>query len=109
MSELYERIEGLCKEQGISITEMCRRANVQRGNLSDLKYERQKGLSTENMIKLANYFGVSVEYLQSGIKKEPVTEDDGLVLDAQEKAFIDWLRALPPEKRQAVLHFQDMF
>lgn len=31
------------------------------------------------------------------------------VLSDIEKAFILWLRSLPPEKRQAVLNFQDMF
>lgn len=30
-------------------------------------------------------------------------------LSDKEKAFILWLRSLPPEKRQAVLNFQDMF
>lgn len=41
MSNLYEIIEKLCEAEGITITEMCRRANVPRGNLSDLLNNRQ--------------------------------------------------------------------
>lgn len=37
------------------------------------------------------------------------TKEEVLILSSQEKAFILWLRSLPPEKRQAVLNFQDMF
>lgn len=74
MSNLYERIDELCKAEDINMTEMCRRAGVPRGNLTDLCKGRQKSLSTKNMIKIANYFNVTVEYLETGEKKEAPTE-----------------------------------
>ena len=63
MNALYSRIENLCKSQGINISEMCRRANVARGNLTDLKMGRQNSLSAPNLMKIAGVFGLSVEQL----------------------------------------------
>lgn len=63
MNELYKIIEDLCRASGITITEMCRRADVPRGNLTDLKNGRQNGLSTKNLGKIASYFSVSTDYL----------------------------------------------
>lgn len=70
MSKLYERIVDMCNKEGINLTEMCRRSGVPRGNLTDLYKGRQEGLSLKNMMKLANYFNVSVEYLETGEEKE---------------------------------------
>lgn len=56
MSELYNNIEILCKQKGISITTMCKEAHVSRGSLTDLKSGRSKLLSTEAITKIANYF-----------------------------------------------------
>lgn len=77
MSDLYNRIEDLCKTHGINITEMCRRAGVSRGNLTDLKSGRQSGLSAKNMDKVASYFGVTIGYLLGTEKeKAPATEGE---------------------------------
>ena len=63
MSKLYETIEQLCKNKGVNITKMCKDAGVSRGSLTDLKMERSAELSTSSMSKLAEYFGVSTDYL----------------------------------------------
>lgn len=70
MSDLYNKIEELCKKAGINITEMCRAAGVARGNLTDLKMGRQTGLSAKNADKIASYFGVTVSYLLGTEQKE---------------------------------------
>ena len=44
MSELYNRIAMLCKQQGISIGKMCNQLGISRGNLTELKMERIKTL-----------------------------------------------------------------
>lgn len=80
MSNLYERIEQLCIKKGINVTAMCRDAGVNRGNLSDLKMGRQSGLSTKNATKIANYLGVSVEYLL-GEEKTPASDSDRTIND----------------------------
>lgn len=62
MWNLYSRIELLCKEKNINITQMCREMQMPRSIMSELKAGRTIRLSAENSSKLAQYFGVSVNY-----------------------------------------------
>lgn len=73
MSELYNRIEKLCKENGINVTVMCKETGASRGSLTDLKSGRKKSLSTETISKIADYFNVTTDYLISGSKENPVS------------------------------------
>lgn len=80
MSELYQRIEMLCKANGVTITQMCRESGVSRGGLSDLKAGRTKFLSSETMNRIAEYFHVTVDFLlgkEIQTKKDPA-EDSGV-------------------------------
>lgn len=63
MSELYNRIDVLCKERDIDITKMCRELNISRSSLSELKSGRVKSLSTATLTKIADFFNVSVSFL----------------------------------------------
>jgi len=63
MSNLYERIDSLCKERGINITTMCKESGASRGSLTDLKSGRKQDLSIKTLTKIADYFGVSVDFL----------------------------------------------
>lgn len=76
MSELYNRIELLCKKKGINITTMCKETGASRGSLTDLKSGRKKSLSTYTVSKIANYFNVSMDYILSGNKQTTVTDND---------------------------------
>lgn len=53
MNEMYNRIEDLCKSQGINMTQMCKEAGIPRGNLTDLKNGRTAILSTKNLGKIS--------------------------------------------------------
>lgn len=70
MSNMYGAIEKLCKEHGIKPGKMCSDLGISRGILGDLKSGRTKRLSTENIAKIAAYFGVTTDYIieQSGYK-----------------------------------------
>ena len=63
MSELYNRIEALCKERNISINKMCKESGASQGAIGDLKSGRTKKLSAENLQKIATYFAISVDLL----------------------------------------------
>lgn len=63
MSDLYDRIETLCLQRKASITTMCKESGASRASLSDLKAGRKQSLSAETLTKLANWFGVSIDYL----------------------------------------------
>lgn len=80
MSELYNRIEKLCKESGINITIMCKETGASRGSLTDLKAGRSVTLSQKALLKIADYFDVTVDYLISGTKEnsEPDSKDDNI-------------------------------
>lgn len=93
MSDLYNRIESLCKEKGISITAMCKEANVSRGSLTDLKSGRSKTLSSDALSKIADYFVVSMDYLNTG-----ETNSDVEYIDEETREILDILRKRPEMK-----------
>lgn len=66
MDNVYARIEKLCKEKGVTVTDLCRDCSIPRATLSDYKMGRSKALSASVLSKIANYFEVSVEYLLDG-------------------------------------------
>lgn len=76
MSDLYERIEHLCKERKITITAMCKESGASRGSLTDLKVGRKQKLSVDTLTKIANYFNVSVDYL-AGNETKSAPADNG--------------------------------
>lgn len=63
MSELYNKIAALCEDRGITVTELCRRCDVSRASLSDLKAGRKHSLSTQSLSKIAGYFRVPTDFL----------------------------------------------
>lgn len=97
MSELYNRIEELCKERGTNITAMCKESGAPRGSLTDLKMGRTNRLNTTTLSRISEYFGVTVDFLlgNEDIKKPADQKADGLrglgydELTPEEKAIID--------------------
>ena len=88
MGSLYERIEGMCKERGISITDMCRESKAPRGSLGDLKKGRIAKLSIDTLEKLSAYFSVPIEYILGTEEKPAANEGNGLSNDAVEMGRI---------------------
>ena len=79
MNDMYKRIEILCKEKGVNVTQMCKEANVARAPLTELKMGRTAILSARNADKIASYFGVSVGYLLgTEDKKTPTANAEGV-------------------------------
>ena len=94
MSDLYNRIYELCQGKGISIGKMCKDLSISRGNLTELKMERIKTLKTENLTKISEYFGVSVDYLLGKEQKEkPFVNDDEELTE-----YLEQLRTRPELK-----------
>lgn len=69
--QIYERIKGLCKQKGTTITETESKLGFSRGSLC--KIDRNKP-SMEKVEKLASYFGTSTSYIINGIDSNPVEE-----------------------------------
>lgn len=71
---MYEIFEQLLQKYGVSAYKVAKETGVTQSTLSDWKRGRSTPKS-ENMKKLADYFGVSIDYLMTGKKetsdKEP--------------------------------------
>lgn len=102
MNEMYKRIQDLCKEQGINVTQMCKLAGVARAPLTELKMGRTAILSAKNADKIANYFDVSVGYLLGTEEnKKPATEN-GSELSAKDKEIIERVLRLSDSQKAAL-------
>lgn len=73
MDNVHERIESLCKQAGISGAKMCSDLGMSRSFLTELRKGRAKSIKIETASKIADYFGVTVEYLLGKDKKEAPT------------------------------------
>lgn len=71
---MYEIFEQLLQKYGVSAYKVAKETGVTQSTLSDWKRGRSTPKS-ENMKKLADYFGVSIDYLMTGkedsVEKEP--------------------------------------
>lgn len=86
---MYEKIQYLCDEKNIKLAHLCKEANIPKSTLSELKQGRTKTLSTSTLSKIANYFGVSLDYFDiDGIddKKDELFEKRKLLFDMSKKA-----------------------
>ena len=77
MYNLYENIYALCSEQNITPGGLCGELGFRRSVLSDLKSGRKKSLDTTTLVKIADYFGVSVDYLLNGAETEKAPTQGG--------------------------------
>lgn len=63
MASLYENIQNLCQQAGITGGKLCSELGFSRSTLSDLKAGRVVSLSSAKLQKIAEYFHVSVDTL----------------------------------------------
>ena len=76
MGILYKNIMRLCEERGIKGGKMCTEIGMSKGILTDLKMGRQASISPANARKIADYFGVSIDYLFRNPDDPCCTPDD---------------------------------
>ena len=90
MCKMYGIIEQLCTERGIKPGRLCSDLGISRGTLGDLKAGRTRSLSSENVSKIANYFGVSTDYLIGKENKKAPTETGERSVSDAELKFALW-------------------
>lgn len=101
MDVLYDKIATLCSEKRISITTMCKDANISRSAISDLRMGRSKTLSSATLSKIAVYFGVTVDYLLGNEQKEEPRSDQIDLFDV-ELGFLGDYKELTEENKATV-------
>lgn len=102
MGNLYNRIEELCAKQGVSAYRLCKDIGIRGSVLSDLRTGRKQGLSSKTLTLIAEYFGVSVDYLLGKEDKEEAAtpKDDRSAKEAQ---AMELFSRLSPEEQEIVL------
>lgn len=107
MADMYERIDKLLAEKGITGAKMSTDLGMSRSFMTELRKGRAKSVKIETAQKIANYLGVSVEYITTGIPANvclcPDDENPWEVelLDAFDRLDID-------RQIEAVEHVQNM-
>lgn len=95
------KIKELRQEIGLSQAELAKIVNTTQKNISNW----ENGLNEPDfsaLIQFAKYFGVSVDYL---LGVEEILINDDPPLSAVDRKLLKQLRALPQEKKNALIKF----
>lgn len=101
MGNLYSIIIDLCKQKGITGGKMCTDLGISKGTLTDLKMGRQKSLSTGKAQLIAEYLGVTVDYLL-GKENAPTENGERDVLDEVDVGFYNGFKELTEEQQEVI-------
>ena len=111
---MYEVFEHLLQKFGVTTAEVCKATGIGQSTMSNWK-SRRNMISGKNAQLIADYFGVSVDYLMTGREKEGGEEyylNDETMEIAQEifenpdlKSLFDMSRKMPPERFKAHMEF----
>lgn len=93
---MYEKIQELCTNKGIKVAQLCRETGIPKSTISELKQGRTKTLSTQNLIKIAQYFEISLDFFDDSIDVIDIRRDElfqkrKLLFDMSKKATEDQL------------------
>lgn len=106
MSTMYEQIEFLCYQNGTNITNMCKKLNISRSVLSELRSGRTKELSVHNLRKIADYFHISVDSLSHCSESENF---ESFIADEYFTQLYQAAKELNDENRKKLLDLAKMF
>ena len=102
ISEFYKRLRDLCEEKRMTVNELVKILNLSSGSPTAWKNGAIPRDAT--LAKIANYFGVSADYLR-GKDVEKVQKNnapDELVLTEDEIRILAAIRAMSPERQKAL-------
>ena len=95
---VYDKFCDLCSQKGVSPSKAAMDAGFSKSLISKWKSKQEIVPSSEVLQKIADYFGVSVDYLL-GKEKQPA---DGELSD-EEKAMLDLFRQAGDDARRLAL------
>lgn len=100
---MYSIFEQLIKEKGVTPYRVYKETGVSQSTLSDWK--NGKGTpKADSLMKLAEYLGVSIEYLLTGSEqKEKLTIVSDDELTPSQRAAMQLFQTVPDEDQAAVL------
>lgn len=80
---MYDVFEKLCKERGVTAYRVCKATGLTTASISNWKAGRYTP-KMDKMKKIADFFGVSVNYLMTGEVEDGYYENDDTAAIAQE-------------------------
>lgn len=113
----YDKVNGLCRRKGMSITALAVELGFSKGSATGWK-KMTKPPRAANVKKIADYFGVSVDYLLDDLElsqpntnsstptftaKAPATTTPSDELSDEERRVIEAYRSLPIGKQAFLL------
>lgn len=102
---MYEVFQKLCEEKGVTVYKVCKETGISTASISNWKAGRYT-IKTDKLQKLADYFGVTLEYLTTG--EDPDIEEKLAALPYDKEqiekaiAIYDKYQNAPPEIQAAV-------
>ena len=114
MGDIVTTIENLLKSHGISGAKMCLDLGMSKSFLTELRKGRAKSVKAETAQKIADYFGVTVEYLLGKEEKPTVTDGqkeapDQLVLTGSEINLVKLFRQFPQVQQESIVLMVEKF
>lgn len=94
---MVEIIKKLCKEKGVSVMRLEIDCGLASSSIN--KWDNKRP-SVDKLKAVADYFGVSMEFLLTGKEKQP-SQMEGLSADTLEIAYI--IESLPADRRHFLL------
>ena len=97
----YDTFHRLCESKGVTDSRACLEMGFSRSYAAKMK-NKNGAPSMDKLTTMANYFGVTVDYLLNEEKENPTSvAADGV--DELDKEALDIMHQLPPEKQAAAL------
>ena len=87
MADMYKKIDEILTQKGISGAKMSNDLGMSRSFMTELRKGRAKSVKLETAQKIADYLGVSLEYLLDGETKTPPAPEGGRAVTEEDIKF----------------------
>ena len=104
----YDVIAELCKKNNLAITALERELGFGRGSIGKL---RTGSTTLERLQKIADYFGVSVDYLlgKTDKKNNPAAESSKAILSPKQQELWELIHSLPEDLQDKATEMLRLF
>lgn len=98
----YDTFHKLCESKGVTDSRACLEMGFSRSYAAKMK-NKSGTPSIDKLAKMAEYFGVTTDYLLNGGQKESPASVTADGVDELDREALDIIHQLPPEKQAAAL------
>lgn len=104
----FDNFVRLCEQKGVKPSRALTEAGVPKSAYSYWRTEAGAGNdakpTNQNAVKLAQYFGITVDYLLTGNQKENPPQEPQSEVDAAVERIRKKLESMPKEQREALMN-----